>query len=271
MSSSVFTRAAKITRGNVQKKLGTKYLPYNHVALIGDPILRQPAVDFDVNVYNSADVKLFEKHNPAVMATLNKLEKFSQYGWVITAPQVGLPIKLMLAQLHLNFEDDGFNIKGTENTKKYVFANPEVRPVTTERAFSVESSLSVPCLSGVVERHQVVELTAYDLAARRVVKMTLTPPDSFIIQNGIDQLNGVIFIDKVRDKESLGVIEYDLVRCLPEMSGLDYLRNTNLIPSTLDVQRHLSLYKSIKGVILLSFLSMFLLYPLKHHIDMSRS
>ena len=120
----------------------------------GDPILRQPAADFDVNIYNSVDIKTFEQHNPAIIKSLNKMEKFAQYGWVITAPQVGLPMKIMLVQLHLALDEDGFTIKGTDKTKNYIFANPEIRPLTNEKAFSIESSLSVPALSGVVERHQ---------------------------------------------------------------------------------------------------------------------
>ena len=107
-----------------------------------------------MNVYNSVDMKTFEQHNPAIMKSLSKMEKFAQYGWVITAPQVGLPMKIMLVQLHLGLDDDGFTIKGTDKTKNYVFANPEIRPLTNEKAFSIESSLSLPALSGVVERHQ---------------------------------------------------------------------------------------------------------------------
>ena len=107
-----------------------------------------------MNIYNSVDIKTFEQHNPAIIKSLNKMEKFAQYGWVITAPQVGLPMKIMLVQLHLALDEDGFTIKGTDKTKNYIFANPEIRPLTNEKAFSIESSLSVPALSGVVERHQ---------------------------------------------------------------------------------------------------------------------
>jgi len=101
-------------------------------------------------------MKTFENHNPAIMKSLAKMEMFAQYGWVITAPQVGLPIKIMLVQLHLGLDDDGFTIKGTDKTKNYVFANPEIRPLTNEKAFSIESSLSIPALSGVLERHQEI-------------------------------------------------------------------------------------------------------------------
>ena len=56
--------------------------------------------------------------------------------------------------------------------------------------------------------------------------MTLSPPDSFMVQNAVDQLNGVMFLDKVTDKNSVGVLEYDLVRSLGDIRNLEYFQQT---------------------------------------------
>ena len=85
--------------------------------------------------------------------------------------------------------------------------------------------------------------------------MTLTPPDSFMVQNAVDQLNGVMFIDKVTDKNSVGVLEYDLVRSLGDIRNLEYFQQTNLPPAGLDIQKHLTIYKGFKTFAFLTILS----------------
>ena len=85
--------------------------------------------------------------------------------------------------------------------------------------------------------------------------MTLTPPDSFMVQNAVDQLNGVIFVDKVTDKHSVGVLEYELVRNLGDIRNLEYFQQTNMPPPGLDIQKHLTIYKGFKTFAILTILS----------------
>ena len=86
-----------------------------------------------------------------------------------------------------------------------VVINPVVTPIGEEMEDGWEGCLSVPDLRGVVPRYGSVRLEGYDRDARAV---SLIAKDFFarVIQHESDHLNGVVYLDRMRDLSTLAHI-----------------------------------------------------------------
>jgi peptide deformylase len=86
-----------------------------------------------------------------------------------------------------------------------VLVNPVVTPATEEREDGWEGCLSVPDMRGVVPRYTAVRLECYDRQANQV---SLVAKDFFarVIQHETDHLNGIVYLDRMRDLRSLSHI-----------------------------------------------------------------
>jgi peptide deformylase len=86
-----------------------------------------------------------------------------------------------------------------------VVINPAVTPLTDEMADGWEGCLSVPDMRGVVPRHTAVRLECLGRDGRRV---DLVAKDFFarVIQHETDHLNGIVYVDRIRDMRTLSHI-----------------------------------------------------------------
>ena len=83
-----------------------------------------------------------------------------------------------------------------------VIVNPIVTPLTDAMEEGWEGCLSIPDLRGMVPRYTEVRLQAYDRAGEPV---SLIAKDFFarVIQHETDHLNGVVFLDRMKDLSTL--------------------------------------------------------------------
>ena len=83
-----------------------------------------------------------------------------------------------------------------------VLVNPVVTPLTDEIEEGWEGCLSVPDMRGRVPRCTAVRLECYDREARRV---EIVAKDFFarVVQHETDHLNGIVYVDRMRDLSSL--------------------------------------------------------------------
>jgi peptide deformylase len=86
-----------------------------------------------------------------------------------------------------------------------VLVNPVVTPLTEETEDGWEGCLSVPDMRGMVPRHTAVRLQCHDRDGRRV---DLVAKDFFarVIQHETDHLNGIVYVDRMRDLRTLSHI-----------------------------------------------------------------
>jgi peptide deformylase len=86
-----------------------------------------------------------------------------------------------------------------------VLINPVVTPLGEETEDGWEGCLSIPDLRGMVPRHRAVRLECYD---REAQKVSLIAKDFFarVIQHERDHLNGIVFLDRMRDFSTLAHI-----------------------------------------------------------------
>jgi peptide deformylase len=86
-----------------------------------------------------------------------------------------------------------------------VIINPVVTPLTAEMEDGWEGCLSVPDMRGVVPRYTAVRLQAFDRQGRPI---DLTAEHFFarVIQHETDHLNGVVYLDRMKDLSTLSYL-----------------------------------------------------------------
>ena len=86
-----------------------------------------------------------------------------------------------------------------------MLVNPVVTPLTEETEDGWEGCLSVPDMRGVVPRLTAVRLQCHDREGRPV---DLVAKDFFarVIQHETDHLNGIVYVDRMRDLRTLSHI-----------------------------------------------------------------
>jgi peptide deformylase len=162
------------------------------VARLGHPVLRQHARLVPVGDIRSAGVQRFID---------DMVETMREYdGAGLAANQVHAPIQIAVIEVEANPRyPEAAAIPLT------VVINPVVTPLTEEMEDGWEGCLSVPDMRGVVPRYTAVRLECHDREANRV---SLMAKDFFarVIQHETDHLNGIVYVDRMRDLRTLSHI-----------------------------------------------------------------
>lgn len=162
------------------------------VARLGHPVLRQRAELVAPGDVSSAHVQQLID---------DMIETMHEYdGAGLAANQVHVPRQIAVIEVGKNPRyPDAPEIPLT------VVINPVVTPLTDEMEDGWEGCLSVPDMRGVVPRHTAVRLECLDREGRPV---NLVAKDFFarVIQHETDHLNGIVYVDRIRDMRTLSHI-----------------------------------------------------------------
>lgn len=120
----------------------------------------------------------------------------------LAAPQVGAPIRLTVVEIP---EKSG-RCADAERFSLGVFINPKITVLDRKKQGFWEGCLSVPGLRGFVERPVKIRVEYLDRAAKPY-RITVSGFLATVFQHEFDHLNGVLFIDRVRDTRELAFIE----------------------------------------------------------------
>ena len=107
----------------------------------------------------------------------------------LAAPQIGELLQLVV--IEYNDDEDNPDAK----PKRYVLANPQFTWYSDEKVTDLEGCLSVPGLTGTVERSEAISLKAQNRFGKPI-KLSVDGWLARIFQHEIDHLNGVLYIDK---------------------------------------------------------------------------
>ena len=106
----------------------------------------------------------------------------------LAAPQVGLPIRLIVVEYGEDDDEDA-------PKKLYAVINPEIVAASEEKVNGIEGCLSVPGLIGEVERHVEIIVKGQNRFGKPV-KYKLAGWKARIFQHEIDHLDGLVFTDR---------------------------------------------------------------------------
>ena len=154
------------------------------IVRLGHPALRTPAVPLPAA----------RLRDPEVQALIDDMLEtmHDAHGIGLAAPQLGIGWQLFVYQL--------------EGHEPQALVNPMVEPHGGELVDDWEGCLSIPDLRGLVPRHPAVRARALDRhgAALDYLAEGL---EARVIQHEFDHLNGVVFLDRMRDFRSLAYSE----------------------------------------------------------------
>lgn len=149
------------------------------------PSLRERSVEVDPKTIGTPE---FQAYLDAMTEKMHIAD-----GVGLAAPQVGRNERIII-------------VNGKFGAQAYI--NPEITKRSDATAIDEEGCLSVPGVWGLVERAKRVSVTALDRHGRRVER-DCKGLDAVIFQHEIDHLDGILFIDKVKEytrgKEKLSI------------------------------------------------------------------
>ena len=159
------------------------------VARLGHPVLREVARPVPPERISSAEIQRFID---------DMVETMREYdGAGLAAPQVHTLLQIAVIEV-----DGNPRYPDAPGIPLTVVINPAVTPLTEEIEDGWEGCLSVPDMRGMVPRYTAVRLQCYDRDGQRV---DLVAKDFFarVIQHETDHLQGVVYVDRMRDLSTL--------------------------------------------------------------------
>jgi peptide deformylase len=159
------------------------------VARLGHPVLRKAAAPVPVETIGSPEIQRLIDDMIETMREYN--------GAGLAANQVHVLKQICVIEVTGNPRyPDAPNIPLT------VLINPVVTALTAEMEDGWEGCLSIPDMRGIVPRHTAVRLEAYDRVGER---LSVVGKEFFarVIQHETDHLNGIVYVDRMRDLSTL--------------------------------------------------------------------
>ncbi len=162
------------------------------VSQMGHPVLRQRA----------AEIPPDQMQSPQMQRLIDDMiETMIDYeGIGLAAPQVFEPLRLIVLGNPAADPQDEAAIPLT------VLFNPQFATLSPERLDAWEGCLSIPQLRGVVPRSAAVEVRGYDREGR-AVELAAEELFARVLQHEIDHLDGVLFLDRMDDLQTLTFLE----------------------------------------------------------------
>jgi peptide deformylase len=163
-------------------------MPRRQIVRLGHPSLRAPAQPLDpARIESVAIQELIDD----LIATMREAQ-----GVGLAAPQVGEEVQLFVSD----------PAGGADPAAVRVVINPMLTPLSGEPLYDWEGCLSIPGLRGLVPRHPAVRVRGLDRAGKPL-DAVVEGLEARIVQHENDHLNGVVFLDRMRDFRSLAFFE----------------------------------------------------------------
>jgi peptide deformylase len=160
------------------------------IVRLGHPALRTPA---EAVSPERVPEPSFQRLIEDMIETMHDAE-----GVGLAAPQVGFGLQL--------FVYEAPELAGGRAVPLRVLINPMVEPEPGDLVYDWEGCLSIPDLRGLVPRHPAVRVRGLDRAGA-AVDFLAEGFEARIVQHEFDHLNGVVFLDRMRDLQSLAFYE----------------------------------------------------------------
>lgn len=165
-----------------------------NIAQIGHPILRNKTKDIPINEIKSENTKKIIEKMIKTMRMHN--------GAGLAANQIYEPISICIIEVL-----DNPRYKHLNTIPLKVLINPKVIIKKDSATFnSYEGCLSVPNLRGKVKRYNTINVTYYNMDAKKITE-DIKGLESIVYQHEIDHLHGYLFTDKVEDNSTLVTYE----------------------------------------------------------------
>jgi peptide deformylase len=160
---------------------------------MGHPVLRRRA----------REVEKGELLQPSIQKFIDDMiDTMHEYHGVgLAAPQVHEGLRIFVAAIN-SAEEEPL----PPDADPLVFVNPVITPVGQEVFEDWEGCLSIPDVRGRVPRARAITVTALDRTGRTIQLPSADFP-ARVIQHETDHLDGVLFLDRMRDFSTLSFLD----------------------------------------------------------------
>ncbi len=180
-SFAQLAKKAEQTKASISVSKEPDQSPPLEIYKLGDEVLRNQA-----GRISKVDVSIRD------LAKDMLTSMYSAKGIGLAAPQVGIQKRILVIDLDIE----------NPTTPPYVFINPEIISSSASIDTYEEGCLSIPAVYLDVIRPASIKLSYRDEMGRPK-KMNADGLMARCIQHEIDHLNGVLFVDRVSDKDKL--------------------------------------------------------------------
>ncbi|MCE3044175.1 peptide deformylase [Legionella sp. 16cNR16C] len=154
-----------------------------------NPILRQTAEAIDESDFKSTWLK------DLAQTLINIMAEKAAVG--VAAPQIGVSKRVIVfGTNYTKSRKPEYPISDT------VLINPSLKVLSEEIQTGYEGCLNCGDLMGEVPRAMEIEYSGFDVEGNPITKKAVGL-EARILQHEIDHLNGFLFLDRIKDKESL--------------------------------------------------------------------
>ena len=168
------------------------------VSRMGHPVLRKNVRPVPVADITAAPIQRLIDDMAQTMLEYN--------GVGLAAPQVHEELRLFVAQVIRDQDDEDENEREARKPEVLALINPEIKPSGRQIEEDWEGCLSIPDLRGLVPRYRDISVKGYDRTGRPI-ELQASGFMARIIQHETDHLDGVLFLDRMKSMESLSFIE----------------------------------------------------------------
>ena len=160
---------------------------------VGDPILNK--------ISDEVDVKNINKDILDIIEDLKSTLEFGT-GLGIAAPQIGINKRIIV----VGAKKENIKYNDAEEIPITTMINPTWRKLSNETDIQYEGCMSVPNIRGKVERYKDIELTYYDENGKLIIKQ-IHGFFARLVQHECDHLEGIVFLEKVKEKNGFATVE----------------------------------------------------------------
>ncbi|STX50141.1 polypeptide deformylase [Legionella busanensis] len=168
------------------------------VIQLGNPLLRTTSEAIEDSMFGSEELKNLED------VLFNALKRENGLG--LAAPQLGITKRALV------FGMDKHPVYTQLPAIPFtVIFNPSFEPLSDVMEEAYEGCISVGQLRGKVPRYKHIGYRGYD-AHGKLIEREVSDLHARVLQHELDHLNGIIFLDRVTNHNSLG-FRQELIQC----------------------------------------------------------
>ena len=160
---------------------------------VGDPVLEKKCDKVEIKNINEEILDIIED--------LKSTLEFGT-GLGIAAPQIGINKRIIV----VDAKKENIKYHDAEEIPVTAMINPTWRKISNETDIQYEGCLSVPSIRGKVERYKDIELTYYDENGKQITRQ-LHGFLARLVQHECDHLEGIVFLDRVKEKNGFATID----------------------------------------------------------------
>ena len=160
---------------------------------VGDPVLNRISEEVDITNINDDIIDTIED----LKATLD-----DGVGVGIAAPQIGINKRIIV----VGAKKENVRYNDAEDIPLTAMINPKWEKISDETDIQFEACLSVPSISGKVERYKNIKLEYYNEQGEKIEK-EVHGFFARLIQHECDHLDGFTLLNRVTEKDGFSTKE----------------------------------------------------------------